>query len=345
MNAPHAEVAAADHEATPDEPTGAAEVAADTAAEADKAHHRINWKVVLIIAAAFFAIHILLPQIDELKKSLDALAHANWAWVTLGVLAAVGTYAAAATAQMGAVKFELDFGRTMLIQLAASFIGIFAPASLGGMGLNVKYLTRQGMSDTDAAAGVGLDTFAGFLMHVLLLVIVLPFAGVSSEFHHVHFPAGWVVLVAVIAAAIVAGVVFWSPTRRRKLLKPVRDAGQSMGRALRDPRQAGMLFGGSVGLTVCNILALAVSLQAVGAHGSFLVIAAVYLGGSAVASAAPTPGGMGAVEAALTAGLTAFGFAAAPAAAGVLLFRLLTFWIPMLLGWPAYQVARHRQIV
>lgn len=326
--------------ATSEDDTGAA-----TAAEADKAHRRINWKIVLIIVAAFFAIHILLPQIDELEKSLDALAHANWGWLALGIVFSVGTYAAAATAQMGAVKRQLAFGRTMLVQVAASFIGIFAPASLGGMGLNVKYLTKSGISNTDAAAGVGLDTFAGFLMHVSLLVIVLPFAGTSSEFHHIHFPAGWIVLVAVVAALIVAGVVFWSPTRRRKLLKPVRDAGRSMGEALRDPKRAGMLFGGSIGLTLCNILALAVSLQAVGAHGSFLVVAAVYLGGSAVASAAPTPGGMGAVEAALTAGLTAFGFAAAPAAAGVLLFRLLTFWIPMLAGWPAYQVAARRDIV
>lgn len=316
-----------------------------TAAEADRAHRRINWKTVLIVVAAFFAIHLLLPQIDELKKSLRELVNANWAWTGLGILAAAGTYAAAATAQMGAVRHQLAFGRTMLVQLAASFIGIFAPASLGGMGLNVKYLTRQGMSNTDAAAGVGLDTFAGFLMHVSLLVIVLPFAGSSSEFHHMHFPAGWIVLVAVVAALAVAGAVFWSPARRRKLLDPVRDAARSMGQALRDPRRAAMLFGGSLGLTVCNILALAVSLQAVGAHGSLLVVAAVYLGGSAVAAAAPTPGGMGAVEAALTAGLTAFGFAAAPAAAGVLLFRLLTFWIPMLLGWPAYQVARARHVV
>lgn len=316
-----------------------------TAAEVDSAHKRINWKIVLIIVAAFFAIHILLPQVDELKKSIDSLTHAKLVWVGLGIVAAAGTYAAAAAAQMGAVRQRLEFGRTMLIQLAASFIGIFAPASLGGMGLNVKYLTKEGMSKTDAAAGVGLDTFAGLLMHAGLLVVVLPFAGTSSEFHDLHFPAAWIVLVAVVAAFMVAGAIFWSPTRRRKLLNPVRDAGRSMGQVLRYPKRAAMLLGGSIGLTVCNIAALAVSLQAVGADGSLLVVAAVYLGGSAVASAAPTPGGMGAVEAALTAGLTAFGFEAAPAVAGVLLFRLLTFWIPILVGWPAYQVARHREFV
>lgn len=313
--------------------------------EADKAGHRIRWRIVLIIVAAAIAIHVLLPQIDELDKSVQALVHANWGWLSLGILAAVGTYVAAAAAQTGAVRRHLVFTHTLVVQLAASFIGIFAPASLGGMGLNAKYLTRSGLSKTDAAAGVGLNTFVGFLVHMLLLVVILPLAGASHEIKSVHFPAGWIVLIFVVAALAVAGAIFWSPSRRRRLLKPVRDAAGSMLEALRDPERALLLVGGCLSLTVCNIVALAVSLEAVGASGSWLVIAAVYLGGSAVASAAPTPGGMGAVEAALTAGLTAFGFAAAPAAAGVLLFRLLTFWIPMILGWPAYQLAARRDIV
>jgi len=49
----------------------------------------------------------------------------------------------------------------------------------------------------------------------------------------------------------------------------------------------------------------------------------------------PTPGGLGAVEAALTAGLTATGLPGAVAVSSVLLFRLLTFWFPVPVGWVA----------
>ena len=45
--------------------------------------------------------------------------------------------------------------------------------------------------------------------------------------------------------------------------------------------------------------------------------------------------GLGAVEAALTAGLTAAGVPGAVAVSAVLLFRLLTFWVPVPLGWAA----------
>ena len=61
--------------------------------------------------------------------------------------------------------------------------------------------------------------------------------------------------------------------------------------------------------------------------------ALVYLVGSAVATAAPTPGGLGATEAALVAGYTAIGVAGSTAFAAVMLFRLITFWLPILPGW------------
>ncbi len=56
----------------------------------------------------------------------------------------------------------------------------------------------------------------------------------------------------------------------------------------------------------------------------------------AVGSAAPTPGGIGAVEAALAAGLTAAGLDGSTAVQAALLFRAVTFWIPMVPGWLSF---------
>ena len=68
----------------------------------------------------------------------------------------------------------------------------------------------------------------------------------------------------------------------------------------------------------------------------------VYLGGAAVASVSPTPGSLGAVEAALLAGLTGTGVPAGPAVAGVLAFRLITFWFPTVPGLWALHFVRRR---
>ena len=73
-----------------------------------------------------------------------------------------------------------------------------------------------------------------------------------------------------------------------------------------------------------------------------LAVAVIYLAGGAVGNAAPTPGGLGAVEAAISTGLAAAGMPGASAVSAVLLFRLATFWIPVPLGWLAYAWMQRR---
>ena len=64
------------------------------------------------------------------------------------------------------------------------------------------------------------------------------------------------------------------------------------------------LFGGSIGVTLAYVAALACAAAAFDAGVSFAQVGAVYLGSSLIAAAAPTPGGLGAMEAALVAGFT-----------------------------------------
>ena len=101
------------------------------------------------------------------------------------------------------------------------------------------------------------------------------------------------------------------------------------------PRKLAEGIGGALLLSVAYILCLAACVQAFGGSVAIASIAVVYLTGSALGSIIPTPGGLGAVEAALTAGLVAAGLHGTEAASAVLLFRLLTFWLPVPFGWAA----------
>jgi glycosyltransferase 2 family protein len=71
----------------------------------------------------------------------------------------------------------------------------------------------------------------------------------------------------------------------------------------------------------------------------------IYLAGNALGNAAPTPGGLGAVEATLAAGLTAAGLTGDVAVSAVLLFRLFTFWLPVLPGWLSLTYLQHREAI
>ena len=74
------------------------------------------------------------------------------------------------------------------------------------------------------------------------------------------------------------------------------------------------------------------------------MIAVLFLSGSAVAQAAPTPGGLGATEAALVAALSTVEDPAIVVPA-VFLYRLVTFWLPILPGWLAMTNLQRRDLL
>jgi len=100
-----------------------------------------------------------------------------------------------------------------------------------------------------------------------------------------------------------------------------------------------------MGALAADASTLALCLRAFGAYGTPLQVAAVYLGGTAIAAASPTPDGLGALEAALVAGLTALGYPAGQAVAGVLTYRFFNFWLPILPGLAAFRYLQRRQVI
>jgi uncharacterized protein (TIRG00374 family) len=125
----------------------------------------------------------------------------------------------------------------------------------------------------------------------------------------------------------------------------LRSIGPRLLDAVSHPLRVAISAGANLLLTAAYLLAFIAALRAVGAHPAILPAAVVYLAGNAVGSAAPTPGGLGAVEAVLAAGLTAIGVPAHEAIPAVLIFRLATFWLPIPAGWVSYLLLERRGIL
>ncbi len=140
---------------------------------------------------------------------------------------------------------------------------------------------------------------------------------------------------------VLAGGVMLFPWGRRlflgKLWPVLRKAAAGIAAVAVSPKKLLMLFGGAFVITMSYAFALWYSLEAFGGGLGFVTVTAVYLTGSALAQAAPTPGGIGAAEAALIAGLVAFGLDASIAVPAVFLYRFATFWLPVLPGWIAFK--------
>jgi uncharacterized protein (TIRG00374 family) len=145
----------------------------------------------------------------------------------------------------------------------------------------------------------------------------------------------------VVIVAVALGLAFGITRLRRALLHQLQEGVRALVQVARRPAKLAVLTLGAVVVTSSYILALVASLHAFGSGTPALTVAFVYLGGSALAAASPTPGQIGTIEAALVAGLVAVGETTGAAVAGVLAFRLLTFWLPILPGWVAFRSLRH----
>ena len=99
---------------------------------------------------------------------------------------------------------------------------------------------------------------------------------------------------------------------------------------------------GALLLNVSYIAALWFAVRAFDGTVGVAGVGVVYLTGAAVGSLAPTPGGLGAIEVALSTGLAAAGMPSAAAVSAVLLYRIATFWLPVPIGWTALHWLQRR---
>ena len=283
-----------------------------------------------------------------MSSSWRAIQSADWAWLPLVIALSATTYLASAAGLIGAVPQRIRFWPTVLAQAASSFVNRVSPANVGGMALNARYLQRSGVETSAGVAAVGVNSLAGAIVHLALLVAFFAWSGhgLANAF---KLPSSSKLLLILAIIAAVVGIVLASRPGRRfaagKLIPGLKSAAASLRRVARNPVKMIMLFGGSALITLAYVGALAASVQAVGGGPGVILIGAVYMGAAAIAAAAPSPGGLGAIEAALIAGLTGVGMQAGPAVSAVLLYRLATYWLPVAPGWLCWRALLRRGYV
>ncbi|HET6793398.1 MAG TPA: lysylphosphatidylglycerol synthase transmembrane domain-containing protein [Acidimicrobiales bacterium] len=306
---------------------------------------RVRLRSVVSLVAGVVGAYLLVGQLASVDLG-QVLRSANWWWAAAAAALSAATYLAAGVNLIGFVVERLELATTTLVQVAASFVTLVTPAAVGGVALNVRYLQRSGLTPGAAAGSVGMLQVVAFLIHTTLLLLFAALTGTTGGLHISPPRWVWFVLGALVATA--ASVVAVPRGRRllRARLRPTLS--QVVPRLVvvaQHPLKLVEGIGGDLVLTFAYIGCLDLCVRALGGSIGFSRAAVVYLTGSALGSAVPTPGGLGAVEAALSAGLTAAGVPGGVAVSSVLLFRLLTFWVPVPVGWVAFQSLQRRQAI
>jgi uncharacterized protein (TIRG00374 family) len=297
---------------------------------------RIKPRTLVSFIAGALAAYFLLTQLSQVEFS-QVIGEANWAWVGGVALFAALTHVAAAMALLGFVPEKVPLLRTVAAQVAGSFVKLVAPAAVGGVALNTRFLQRSGVRPGHAVASVGASQLFGLGGHITLLLI---FGYLTGTEHTPTLSPSRTVIAGLLTAAVLVLIVTAIPALRRWVSDRLRSLFAGVVPRMLDvvqrPRKLATGIGGMLLLTLLNVMCLDACVRAFGGQISYASIAVVFLAGNALGSAAPTPGGLGAIEAALIAGLITFGVPKEIATPAVLLFRLMTLWLPVLPGWVCF---------
>jgi uncharacterized protein (TIRG00374 family) len=294
---------------------------------------RIKPRTLFTIVAGSVAAYLLLTQLGKVNLG-EIFRDANTTWVLIGLGFSVLTYVSATLALSSVVPERISFWKTFQAQFAVSFAILVTPAPLGAVAINVRYLSKQGLSTAVGGASIAVTQALSFVSHIILLFITVVAAGTSSDFTfrppRTAIIGFLIVALTVTALLTIPNIRTWASQKVQPIFSQVVPRLSSLA------NQPAKLATGVFGVFFLNIsycLCLVASVRAFTPDASIAAIALVYLTASIVGQAAPTPGGLGAVEAALAAGLTAAGIDPGIAISATLIFRLLTFWLPTLPGW------------
>ncbi|MEW1794239.1 lysylphosphatidylglycerol synthase domain-containing protein [Streptomyces niveus] len=297
---------------------------------------RIRPRTLVSFIAGAIAAYFLLTQLAGIDFG-NVFANTHWGWVAAAVLFSALSYVAAAMSLLGFVPERVGFLRTVVAQVAGSFVKLVAPAAVGGVALNTRFLQRAGVRPGLAVASVGASQLFGLGAHILLL---LAFGYLTGTEKTTSLTPSRTVIAGLLTVAVLLLVVTAIPFLRKFVVTRLRSLFAGVVPRMLDVLQRPMKLvtgiGGMLLLTGLFVMCLDASIRAFDdGHQqlSYASIAVVFLAGNALGSAAPTPGGVGAVEGALTLGLIATGVPKEVAAPAVLLYRMMTLWLPVLPGW------------
>ena len=316
-----------------------AEVMRQTGADQIKTQTITRFTRGQIIQLVLFGalVYVAYPFISTAPTFFSQLRTANWWFALVGLAVSALTYLGAAAALWACTDGTVNYWRLAFVQVANTFAATTTPAGVGGLALSTRYLQKSGLSAMRATAAVALQQAVQVIVHLLLLIFFSAIAGASMHLSHFVPSATMLYLIGGVALGIV-GTLLFVPKSRRWLATEVRpklnEVTSDLVKLAREPRRLALILLGCAGTTLGAALALWASVEAFGGGTTFVTVTVVTMVGGTLASAAPTPGGVGAVEAALIGGLAAFGVPAAIGVPSVLLYRVLTCWLPVFVGWP-----------
>ena len=301
-------------------------------------------RTIIMVAVLFTALVVVLGSLN-FEDITAAVTSANPVWMAIAFGLACLTWVGGAIPLMALSPVALRFRDAVTAQIAASIATIVAPAGVGPAVVNLRLLRKKRVPTVVAATTVTLQQLLQLFIMLGLLLLVMVLSGDSLS---VQLPYGTILAVA---ALVIAGIGIalsvpavrqwaWSkiePTWTQVLPRLIWIVGR--------PKRMLAILGGNVLMNIGFVGAFWAGLVAMGGSLDFLSLALTYLASNSLGSVIPSPGGIGPVEAALTAGLQVAGVPLSIGLPTAVLYRLVTFYGRLPFGWLAMKWMERKDLL
>ena len=318
-------------------------------------------RFALGVALGALVLDALNGQRSALSKAISELGRVKLEWVALGAVVELMSYLGLGALQRnllraGATKITMPFATAL--SFASSAIVASLPGGPAFAGIYIFGQYRRKGADSAVAVWVIIATVAFEAFALSLLAS----AGVGMA---IHEGASYNLIVVTGATLLLFAAIDALIWQRRWLVKIIQLlitwSHRRLGRPRRDvvlvmddltSRLAAVRLGGrdlwsslllACAFWICDCTVLVTSFAGVGAAVPWRGLLLAYGAGQLAANLPITPGGLGVVEGSLTVSLVYFGGAELSAVFAVLLYRIISFWGPMAIGWGSWSAIGLRQ--
>jgi undecaprenyl-diphosphatase len=306
---------------------------------------RISVKNLLLIFIIGLAIYFVTTQFEDFKNSIAAIKEADLNLILVSVVFSALTYFTASMVYKLIAIQPIPYFRTLLVQISSSFTNRLLPAGTGGLATFGRYLVKQGHTQPQAIALASINNLLGFIgMFILTVSVAIISKTPLSEAIKFSIPGWlpWLVGMLLITIAVLAFIV---PNLKTLVVKTAKSIKKDLLLIAAEPLRLVLALIFSMAITACYAAVLYFAIHALGGEATVLQTFIVLTAGVAAASVTPTPGGIGGAEAGLVAGLTSIGIPADLGLSIALVYRFVTFWLPILPGFIAFQIALKRNVL
>ncbi|HSW85854.1 MAG TPA: YbhN family protein [Candidatus Saccharimonadales bacterium] len=304
---------------------------------------KLNRHYLFFIILFVIAIYVILPQLKVFHSSWDLLLHPNYNWILVGLLFTAATYLTGALTYCLLAFKKLNYWITVTVQLAAMFINRILPGGIGALGVNFLYLRKMKHTVAQSTSVLAINNILGLIGHLLLVIILLRFSTSDQALpRDREISKSAIAITLIVLALVVSAGIF---IRRGKIFKFLIDLRDNILSYKRRPINLIAALGSSLILTLSNVICLFCCAQALNVHLPFVALLIIFSFGLGTSTAIPTPGGLGGFEAGLTGGLVAYHIPSSLALSVALLYRLVSYWIPLIVGAIAFIVVEKRRLL